>query len=88
VTGPKLLHKVDPNYTKHAKHAKIEGTVVLSVVVRPDGRAHDMVVMRSLDAGLDKKALDAVKQWVFEPAKKSGKPVAMQATIEVNFRLR
>ena len=88
MTAPKVLHKIEPAYTKQAKDAKIEGTVVLDVEVHPDGRAHNMRVERSLDPGLDQKALEAVKQWEFRPGKKDGKPVAVAATIEINFRLR
>ncbi len=44
-------------------------------------------MIRSLGLGLDEQALDAVAQWRFEPALDDGKPVAVQATIEVNFRL-
>jgi TonB family protein len=87
VTAPKVLHKIDPEYTKEAKDAKIEGTVVMSLEVHPDGRAHNLHVERSLDPGLDQKALEAVKQWEFEPGKKDGRPVAVAATIEINFRL-
>jgi TonB family protein len=57
------------------------------VIVGPDGRPHEMRVSRSLGFGLDEKALEAVKQWRFEPAKKDGRPVAVQINIEVNFRL-
>jgi TonB family protein len=46
-----------------------------------------MKVVRPLGMGLDQKALDAVKQWKFEPAMKDGKPVAVQINVEVNFRL-
>jgi TonB family protein len=87
-TAPKVLHKTDPDYTQQAKDAKIEGTVVLQLEVHPDGRAHNMRVVRSLHAGLDQKALAAVEQWEFEPGTKDGKPVAVAATIELNFRLR
>jgi len=86
-TAPKVLHKVDPDYTKEAKDAKIEGTVVLTVVIHPDGRAHNVHVERSLDPGLDKKAVEAVERWEFEPGRKDGKAVAVAATIEINFRL-
>jgi outer membrane biosynthesis protein TonB len=44
-------------------------------------------VTRSLDAGLDKKAAEAIEKWTFQPGQKDGKPVAVAATIEVNFRL-
>ena len=87
LVAPKVLHKVDPAYTQQAKDAKIEGTVVLNLEVHPDGRAHNTHVERSLDPGLDQKALEAVEQWEFVPGKKEGKPVAVAATIEINFRL-
>ncbi len=87
VTAPQVLKKKDPEYTKEARDAKIEGTVMLSLEVHPDGRAHNTRIVRSLDPGLDQKALEAVEQWKFEPGKKDGKPVAVAATIEINFRL-
>ena len=87
LVAPTLLHKVEPAYTKEAKDAKIEGTVVLNVEVHPDGRAHNMHVERSLDPGLDQNALEAVKQWEFRPGTKDGKPVAVAASVEINFRL-
>ncbi len=87
VTPPTVLSKVDPEYTKEAGDAKIEGTVVLTLEVHPDGRAHNLHVARSLDAGLDQKAIEAVEQWEFAPGKKDGRPVAVQATIEINFKL-
>jgi TonB family protein len=44
-------------------------------------------VARSLGMGLDQKAIEAVRQWKFEPAMKDGRPVAVQINVEVNFRL-
>jgi protein TonB len=44
-------------------------------------------VRRSLGLGLDEKAAEAVKKWKFRPGYRSGQPVAVQASIEVNFRL-
>ena len=86
-TPPKLIKKVEPEFTEEASDAGLKGTVVLSVVVGPDDRAHSMKVERSLGMGLDEKAIEAVKQWRFEPGMKDGKAVAVRATIEVNFRL-
>jgi TonB family protein len=60
---------------------------VLWVVVGPDGRVRDIRVSRSLGMGLDEKAIDAVRQWRFEPSRKDGQPVPVQVSIEVNFRL-
>jgi TonB family protein len=87
VTAPKLISKAEPEYTEEARRAKIEGMVVLHVAIQPDGRAHNVRVTRSLDAGLDQKAMEAIEKWTFQPGQKDGKPVAVAATIEVNFRL-
>ena len=82
-----MLSAPDPEYSEEARKAKYQGTVVLWVVVGPDGRAHGMRVARSLGMGLDEQALDAVKRWRFEPSMKDGQPVAVQINVEVNFRL-
>ncbi|HWR36153.1 MAG TPA: energy transducer TonB [Clostridia bacterium] len=87
VSAPRALYAPDPEYSEEARKAKYQGTVVLWVVVGPDGRPHDIRVQRSLGMGLDQKAMDAVRSWKFEPAKKDGQPVAVQINVEVNFRL-
>ena len=87
VVAPRVLSKVDPNYTPEAKDAKVEGTVVVDLEVHPDGRAHNLRIERALDPGLDQNALDAISFWRFQPATKNGKPVVVKATIEINFKL-
>jgi TonB family protein len=87
VSAPKVVSKVDPEYTREARDAKIEGTVVVETEIHTDGRAHNTRVVRSLDPGLDHNAIDAISQWEFEPGKKDGEPVAVRATIEVNYKL-
>ena len=87
VSAPALLRKVEPEYSEEARKAKYQGTVQLAVEVWPDGRAHNIRVIRSLGLGLDEKAIEAVQQWQFAPGKKDGAPVKVMATIEVNFRL-
>jgi periplasmic protein TonB len=87
VSAPRTLYAPDPEYSEEARKAKYQGVVVLWVVVGPDGRVHDMRVARPLGLGLDEKALEAVKAWRFEPARKDGQAVAVQVNIEVNFRL-
>jgi TonB family protein len=86
-TPPKLLKKVEPEYNEDARAAKYQGTVVLQVVIGPDGFAHNIQVVRSLGLGLDQKAAEAVTQWQFSPGMKDGSPVPVAATVEVNFRL-
>jgi TonB family protein len=86
-TQPKLIRKVEPEYNEDARAAKYQGTVVLQVVIGPDGFAHNIQVVRSLGLGLDQKAAEAVAQWQFSPGIKDGSPVPVAATVEVNFRL-
>jgi TonB family protein len=87
VKAPRLLHKVEPKYTEQARDAKLEGKVVLKVVITKKGEPTGITVLQSLEPGLDANAVDAVSQWLFEPGTRKGEPVAVQATIEVNFRL-
>jgi TonB family protein len=87
VSAPKPLYAPDPEYSEEARKAKYQGTCVLWLVVGPDGRPRDIRVSRTLGLGLDEKAIEAVKQWKFEPAMKDGKPVAVQINVEVSFRL-
>jgi len=87
VSAPRAIFAPDPEYSEEARKAKYQGTVVLHVVVGADGRPREIRVQRSLGLGLDEKAMEAVRTWKFEPAKKDGQAVAVQVNIEVNFRL-
>ena len=87
VSAPRLVHKVEPDYTNQAKDAKIEGQVVLAIEVGPDGKAHNIQVLRSLDQGLDQNAIAALRQWKFKPGTKDGEAVTVRANVEVNYRL-
>ena len=87
ITAPRPLYQPDPEYTEEARKAKFQGIVVLWLIVTPDGRTKDIRISRSLGMGLDQKAVEAVRQWKFDPAKKDGVPVAVQLNVEVNFRL-
>ena len=87
VNPPKLLYKVEPEYTAEARIAKYQGTVQLAVEVGADGVARSLRVTKGLGLGLDQNAVTAVRQWQFQPATKDGAPVPVLATIEVNFRL-
>ena len=87
VSAPTVAEKSDPGYTEEAKANKIEGSVILSVTVGADGKARNIQVVRSLDPGLDQKAVEAVGQWVFKPGTKDGMPVSVRAQIQLNFKL-
>ena len=87
VTAPALLHKLEPSYSVEARAAKVQGTVVLSVVIGTDGAACDIQLRKGVGYGLDEQALNAVTQWTFKPGMRDGMAVPVQASIEVNFRL-
>jgi protein TonB len=87
VSPPSILFKVEPEYSEEARKAKFQGTVLLFVVVDEKGNPRDIKILRPLGLGLDQKAVEAVEKWKFSPGKKDGKPVPVQAQIEVNFRL-
>jgi len=88
VTRPEVVYKEQVQYTQEARDVRIEGTVLLSVIIEASGTASDIRVMRGLDPGLDKQAILAVEKWRFKPATKEGAQVAVTANIEVNFRLK
>lgn len=89
VSVPVLVKAVKPAYTSEAKAAKIEGTVLIEAVVLEDGTVGTAKIIRSLDTkfGLDREAAIAARQWLFKPAMKGGKPVAVLVTIELSFTL-
>jgi TonB family protein len=84
---PVLLHKVDPEYTEQARLSRYNGIVLLRLVIDERGTPRDIHVLRSLGLGLDEKAVEAVRQWRFRPGLKDGRAVAVNANIELNFRL-
>jgi protein TonB len=90
VTLPRVLHEERPQYTSDAMRAKVQGTVLLECVVRPDGSVGDVQVVRSLDPtfGLDQQAVTAARKWRFAPGTRLGEPVPVLITIELTFTLR
>src|ERR1700680_2910794 len=87
ISAPQAISSPDPDYTEEARRAKKQGTCVLWLIVDAAGRPRDIKVVRGLGLGLDAKALEAVRQWRFQPALKDGKPVDVQISVEVEFHL-
>lgn len=86
-TAPRLLRQVQPDYTPEARRAGIEGMVGLTVQINEEGVPVRAGVAKSLDPGLDRKAIEAVAQWRFAPATADGKAVAATVNVEVGFTL-
>jgi TonB family protein len=85
--NPVPILRPEPKYTEEARLARIQGGVLLSLVVDASGAPRNIKVVRSLDPGLDQMAIEAVRQWTFKPGRKDGNPVAVQAQLEITFRL-
>jgi TonB family protein len=88
IQPPSLLKEVKPVYTDDARKRAIAGDVVLEIVVRRDGSVGNLRVTHSLGAGLDERAMDAVRQWKFSPAHRFGAPVDVIVEVSVEFKLR
>jgi periplasmic protein TonB len=87
ISAPQAVSTPDPEYTEEARNAKTQGTCILWLIVDDHGNPRDIRVVRGLGMGLDAKAIEAVKQWRFQPAQKDGRPVNVQISVEVGFRL-
>jgi TonB family protein len=86
-TAPVLLYQVEPEYTNSARKAKKSGTVLVNLMIDKQGRPQHVRVLRRLDTGLDKKAIEAVKQYRFKPAMKDNQPVEEALNVEINFQI-
>ncbi|MEZ4648734.1 MAG: TonB family protein [Candidatus Eisenbacteria bacterium] len=85
---PVPLHRVAPAYPELARLAGAEGRVVLEVWIDATGRVSDVRIAKSdVPATLERAALDAMRQWIFSPAKQGGNPVAVRVHVPIEFRL-
>ena len=85
VIGPVPLFRPEPQYAEDARKVRLEGTVLLSIIVATDGSVKSTNVLKPLGLGLDERAIEAVSKWRFRPAMKDGRPIAIQAQVEVTF---
>jgi protein TonB len=73
-------------YPPIAKAARVEGVVIVETRIGTDGRVVDARILRSIEL-LDQAALDAIRQWEFEPTLLNGVPVEVIAAVTVSFSL-
>jgi TonB family protein len=88
VMPPRVLREVKAAYTEDARRRNLEGEVVLEIVVRRDGSVSDVKLISGLPAGLNERAIAAVRQWRFAPATRLGQPVDVVVEVAVEFKLR
>ncbi len=86
IVKPVLIRKVTPHYPPAAKESRTQGKVTLEVTVGKDGKVVNVTV-KDGDAVLAEAAVEAVKEWEYEPARKKGEPVECLMTVDVNFTL-
>ena len=85
---PRYLNAARPSYPLMARMRGYEGMVLLAVQVLTDGRAGEVRIKKSSGyALLDQSALNAVRAWRFEPARKMGAPLVMTVDIPIRFSL-
>ena len=88
VTTPiQVVEQFSPDYTEQARREGIEGVVALEFEVSEAGVAENIRVVRSIDPGLDRKAMEALAKWRFRPATADGKPVRKRARASMEFKL-
>jgi protein TonB len=87
VKEPKLIHKVVPFYPETARRARIQGAVILEVIIDYQGGVRDVKVLRGLPEGLTESAIEAVKQWRYEPSTMDGQPVEVLFILTVRFNM-
>jgi len=88
ISSPVLVTQILPEYSEEARKARFQGTVVLDTIVLEDGTVQIVKIARRIGFGLEERAIAAVLQWRFRPARRNGKPVPVALNIEVNFNLR
>src|SRR4051812_40386542 len=88
ISAPAIVREVKPDYTEEGRRRGLEGDVVLEIVVRSDGTVGNVKLLQGLGAGLDERAVDAVRQWRFTPARRYGTPVDVIVEVAMEFKLR
>jgi protein TonB len=78
---------VNPDYPALARSARLEGTVVLSIVIGKDGHVENVEVLSSTNALFVEPSVNAVKQWVYSTTLLNGEPVSVSTTVVLNFTL-
>ena len=87
VTAPRAIYQVDPTYDDASRKVKLNGFVVLTIIVAPDGSTKNIRITKSLSPSLDQRSIEAVSRWKFKPATKDGKPVPVEIRVQTTFKI-
>lgn len=83
---PRLIACVEPKWTEISRRARIQGTVILDILIREDGSVADPKILKSLPLGLGEAALHAVGKWRYEPIHVDGVPIGVRHLVSVPFK--
>ena len=86
IREPRRIRNVTPDYPDIAKQARVQGVVILEATIGPRGNVTSVTVLRGIPL-LDASAIEAVKQWVYEPTLLNGVAVPVIMTVTVNYKL-
>lgn len=87
-TPPRIVHRIVPRYTEEARKEKVQGLVIVRTVIDTSGKIEDVEVLQGQPHGLSEAAVEAIRQWRFEPAlDPDGKPVKVYYNLTIAFRL-
>jgi TonB family protein len=86
IREPRRIDYVPPVYPEPARAAGVQGLVILEATIDTDGSVTGIKVLRSIP-DLDQAAINAVRQWRYQPTLLNGQPVAVMTTVTVNFAL-
>jgi TonB family protein len=88
ITHPEVVEKVNPKYPPEAREEKVMGMVIVETVITEEGVVDEIRVLESPDDRLSASAIEAIRQWQFEPALCDGEPVGVYYNLTINFRLQ
>jgi len=88
ITHPVVVEKINPKYPPDAREEKVMGIVIVETVITEEGVVEEIQVIDSPDDRLSAAAVEAIQQWVFDPALCDGRPVGVYYNLTINFRLQ
>ncbi len=83
---PKVVYRVEPEYTDAARKVNFNGTIKMECVITKEGRIEVLRIINPVGYGLEENAINAIHRWKLDPALKDGKPISMKVTVEVAFK--
>lgn len=87
LTPPRALSSPAPQYPEAAREEKVEGVVIVQVVIEKDGTVSQTRVLKGLHPELDRASREAISTWTFEPARLDGEPVSVFYNMTIRYRL-